>query len=1355
MQTILFSVSPYDPVSQTNVTIRMTMAAVGAISGVTVNNLAWTPCITTSPTWEIAVFDDGLVGETATIYTDIEFQINALFSNAAWLGYRFGGCTAQMWYGTLGQPWASFTKCFEGTVGDLRIDEGQAKLQLLGPDRVLTEKLCDTLYTGTGGLNGTTDLTDKPRPRCYGPCQNIEPVQIDTTFEVYQVHDGPVNAITAVYEKAMVFNAAVTDYATYAALTGATLAEGTWATCNALGLFRLASKPTGVITCDVQGAKFQSLTGNFQSDPSFEAGVPSKIDRPDGGGVILTSITNSPFNGTKALGVGALGGHHWGFQNTFVATSSTMTISVYARDAGVTNTSRTAGWSGGGPTTVCAPFFIGFYNQTANLWMDAVTYVPTGAMVKQQVVKGNTSWVRFSQTHTGLTVGHTYAAQMMVDPYNGEQAIDIDALQVEVGSAATAFTTVGLTNTYQSTLATILPQLLQQKGIQSGLIDQTAFNTFSTYTWNYYTEGDDSTVGDVVRGALASVGGYLLTTVNGGYTCGNWFGSAAPTALRRDRTTLPLVNKVTQELPSPPCWRLKLGADHCYRVMSKEEISDALQQQAAKTDAAAQLAQDALDQANAAIADAATVTALITAISDDGVLDGDEKAMLKQRVQVEAGDKTGLNSQAVAIGATTENTAFNTAYTNLTNYLNALSPSYLDTSQNTAIVRTDFDTYWTTYENAKVALTSRIAGIAATTAEHTGVSGRPTRDLILDDFDYHNETQFAKRWTNISGAGVRTFDLRDRQSKGGKYLNVAGTATNLVTNGTFATATTGWTAVGSTLSISSARLRVTRTLGSSAPGYAYQAITTVVGKTYVAIYSSFDGTATAHFQINTAADGSGTSVVDDVTDGASQSATFTAAATTYYIRLLADNASSTRTADFDDISVQENVDSQNWLVWADDLIPFDPNAFYEVEFSVRRNYGAGVLYLGLEGIDYDKTTLVNVTGANDHGAQHYIAASGVAPPLGTWTTYTGYVSGRAATGSSTVGTLAAPSKMQTNVTYIRPLAVMNYPSTLGSTDLSYVRLRKVPDMDQTADGSIYARLKALQLTSGLHDLTVAGSGLQIADQRMLPPVKAMNLGFKYGGTVTIAVTSTTATISISASTFIIGNITISYNALSASVSGTAGTTVTRYFYVDDTGFGGGTPTGGLKTTTDPKVIYQSDNRVYMGTGTWTYPASGTTTTTSTSNPDTVGVGGGGCVHADSWIETKNRGWVQARDVVVGDLLRVLNKTGSGTEFAPVLQNRTLPENGFRITSESGFTVRCSDSTPLTLKDGGYLPVWKLDGQELPVFHKGKLRFEKCRSEFVGSMPVCYISLGGLVYAAGDRKGRAILTHNVFSSASKP
>lgn len=117
-------------------------------------------------------------------------------------------------------------------------------------------------------------------------------------------------------------------------------------------------------------------------------------------------------------------------------------------------------------------------------------------------------------------------------------------------------------------------------------------------------------------------------------------------------------------------------------------------------------------------------------------------------------------------------------------------------------------------------------------------------------------------------------------------------ASELVTNGTFATDTSGWSAWTSSavLSVDTARLKVTN--GAAVNGYATQAITTVAGKTY-SVSAGFDrgsSTLTANLWVGNTA---GASALGNQQISATQTGTlafnFTATATTTYVTVLIDS----------------------------------------------------------------------------------------------------------------------------------------------------------------------------------------------------------------------------------------------------------------------------------------------------------------------------------------------------------------------------------------------------------------------------------------------------------------------------------
>jgi hypothetical protein len=111
------------------------------------------------------------------------------------------------------------------------------------------------------------------------------------------------------------------------------------------------------------------------------------------------------------------------------------------------------------------------------------------------------------------------------------------------------------------------------------------------------------------------------------------------------------------------------------------------------------------------------------------------------------------------------------------------------------------------------------------------------------------------------------------------------TGTELITNGTFDSDTSGWTAVGgATLSVNSGQLVVT---GSGAPAAgASQGLTTVVGKRYILTYDAFAGSINVgQIKIGTTPSSFNITFDNNVNSSSNADLYFTATTTTTYITL--------------------------------------------------------------------------------------------------------------------------------------------------------------------------------------------------------------------------------------------------------------------------------------------------------------------------------------------------------------------------------------------------------------------------------------------------------------------------------------
>lgn len=112
-------------------------------------------------------------------------------------------------------------------------------------------------------------------------------------------------------------------------------------------------------------------------------------------------------------------------------------------------------------------------------------------------------------------------------------------------------------------------------------------------------------------------------------------------------------------------------------------------------------------------------------LSNDNLLTPDEKPRIIQDRASVLVEQTGLDAQAVALGVTTEKTAYDNAISALTSHLGTLTTPVLWSSLagNTVIVGATFRQKWIDVAAAKQALLNRLTAVAATKATWSSVSG--------------------------------------------------------------------------------------------------------------------------------------------------------------------------------------------------------------------------------------------------------------------------------------------------------------------------------------------------------------------------------------------------------------------------------------------------------------------------------------------------------------------------------------------------------------------------------------------------------------------------------------------------------
>lgn len=237
-------------------------------------------------------------------------------------------------------------------------------------------------------------------------------------------------------------------------------------------------------------------------------------------------------------------------------------------------------------------------------------------------------------------------------------------------------------------------------------------------------------------------------------------------------------------------------------------------------------------------------------------------------------------------------------------------------------------------------------------------------------------------------------------------------------------------------------------------------------------------------------------------------------------------------------------------------------------------------------------------------------------------------------------------------------------------------------------------------------------------------------------------TPATATVSVAAGTYTNGVASKAYDASTAALTGTGGSTVTYYLYYTDPTFTGGAKT--LQTTTDAAVPFASAGNIVVGQVAVAYPATGT----GGGGGDTGGGGGGGgsCPSVDAFVIGRD-GLLRAGDVQVGDALLLCDPDSGAECFGVVTYSAPVITDGCRIAFGSG-TLTCSTTAPIPT-DIGYLPAPQTVGRSVSTrtLDGDRTSATVADAPALGAITVQHITVGDRCFWVGDDGVTFLLHHN--------
>lgn len=168
-------------------------------------------------------------------------------------------------------------------------------------------------------------------------------------------------------------------------------------------------------------------------------------------------------------------------------------------------------------------------------------------------------------------------------------------------------------------------------------------------------------------------------------------------------------------------------------------------------------------------------------------------------------------------------------------------------------------------------------------------------------------------------------------------------------------------------------------------------------------------------------------------------------------------------------------------------------------------------------------------------------------------------------------------------------------------------------------------------------------------------------------------------------------------------------------------------------------------------GAYTAPAMLAVLTSSKALAASGGGGGGGgdCCWSDALLATGGT----VGEARVGDRLTMMRPDGSAVYEGAIEKTRPSRQPCLRVETASGIPLTCSYTTPMPVRRGDEVVYIQardcLRADLLPVLDDAGFRWEPIEElAEAGVLPVALISANDGVYAAGDRPGRMIFTHNV-------
>ena len=241
----LVILEPYDPGAGAVVALYYSDHGFVTEPGDSPANQYYEPRVVSALNFERHLFQRGLIGGRSIPNFGEIVLANADGGLDGFLAYGWDARRVRVLLGGEGFAYGEFGLVFDGTAEQIEVTDEVLTVRLRDWQHKLDKPVQGTLYAGAGSDEGGSDLAGVRKPLAFGRALNVRPVMVDPGAGRYQVHDGAIDDVDALYVGGIA----------YTKIAG-TPAANQYAVDAATGFVTVGGAPlTKQVTCDVRGAK--------------------------------------------------------------------------------------------------------------------------------------------------------------------------------------------------------------------------------------------------------------------------------------------------------------------------------------------------------------------------------------------------------------------------------------------------------------------------------------------------------------------------------------------------------------------------------------------------------------------------------------------------------------------------------------------------------------------------------------------------------------------------------------------------------------------------------------------------------------------------------------------------------------------------------------------------------------------------------------------------------------------------------------------------------------------------------------------------------------------------------------------